>query len=110
VYTLEWDPGEIRWAVDGHVYATQSFWWSSSKIDKNKGAKPKGEADLNSWPAPFDQPFFLIINLAVGGQFPGSPDKTTPFPAEMLIDYVRVYEKVGGPGKTKPRGEGKLPF
>ena len=40
----------------------------------------------------------------------GMPDKTTVFPAEMLVDYVRVYDKVGGYGKTRPRGEGKLPF
>lgn len=110
VYTLEWDPGEFRWAVDGEVYSTQSFWWSSSKIEKKKGAKPTKESDLNPWPAPFDQPFYLIVNLAIGGQFPGNPDKTTPFPAEMLIDYVRVYERIGGPLKLKERGEGKLPF
>jgi beta-glucanase (GH16 family) len=110
VYTLEWEPSEMRWAVDGQVYATQSFWWSSSKTDKSKGAKPTKEADLNPWPAPFDQPFYLIINLAVGGQFPGKPDMTTPFPAEMQIDYVRMYEKVGGYGPLKARGAGKLPF
>jgi beta-glucanase (GH16 family) len=110
VYTLEWTPGEFEWAVDGKTYATQNFWWSSSKSDGKKGAKPAKETDLNPWPAPFDQPFYLIINLAVGGQFPGSPDKTTPFPAEMLIDFVRVYEKVGGYGEPKKRGEGKLPF
>jgi beta-glucanase (GH16 family) len=110
VYALEWEPGEIRWYVDGRLYSTQSFWWSSSKSDGAKGAKPAREADLNAWPAPFDQPFYLIINLAVGGQFPGKPDKTTEFPAEMLVDYVRVYDKMGGYGTVKPRGEGKLPF
>lgn len=110
VYSLEWDPGEFRWSVDGIKYSTQSFWWSSSKVEKNKGARPKAESDLNPWPAPFDQPFYLIINLAVGGQFPGNPDGTTPFPAEMLIDYVRVYERVDGLPKLSPRGEGKLPF
>jgi beta-glucanase (GH16 family) len=110
VYTLEWEPSQMRWAVDGHVYATQSFWWSSSKRDGGKGAKPTGEKDLNAWPAPFDQPFYLVMNVAVGGKFPGNPDKATPFPAEMIIDYVRVYDKVGGYGDLKPRGEGKLPF
>ena len=110
VYTLEWEPGEIRWYVDGHCYSTQSFWWSSSKTDGAKGANPNQEADLNPWPAPFDQPFYLVMNLAVGGKFLGNPDKTTVFPAEMLVDYVRVYDKVAGYGKTKPRGNGKLPF
>jgi beta-glucanase (GH16 family) len=110
VYAVEWEPGEIRWLVDGKPYATQSFWWSSSKTDGNKGVGPKAEGDLNPWPAPFDQPFYLIMNVAVGGKFLGKPDKTTAFPAEMQVDYVRVYEKVGGYAKPKPRGEGKLPF
>jgi len=110
VYGLEWEPGEMRWLVDGHVYATQSFWWSTSKTDGNKGAKPTKEADLNPWPAPFDQPYYLILNVAVGGKFLGNPDRTTVFPVEMVVDYVRVHEKVGGYGKAKPRGEGKLPW
>jgi beta-glucanase (GH16 family) len=110
VYTLEWEPGEIRWYVDEHLYQTQSFWWSSSKKEGGKGAKPEKEADLNPWPAPFDQPFYLVMNVAVGGNFPGKPDKTTEFPVEMVVDYVRVYEKAGGYDKPKPRGEGKLPF
>ena len=83
---------------------------AAARPDGGKGAKPASEADLNPWPAPFDQPFYLVMNLAVGGHFPGNPDKTTVFPAEMLVDYVRVYDKVGGYGKTKPRGKGKLPF
>jgi beta-glucanase (GH16 family) len=109
-YALEWDPGEMRWYVDGKQYAAQSFWWSSSKADGGKGLKPRQEADLNPWPAPFDQPFYLVMNLAIGGKFLGNPDKTTVFPVEMLVDYVRVYEVVGGYGKTRPRGQGKLPF
>jgi len=110
VYAVEWEPGEIRWSVDGKQYATQSFWWSSGKTDGDKGSNPAREADLNPWPAPFDQPFCLVMNVAVGGKFLGKPDKTTVFPVEMVIDYVRVYEKVGGYGKAKARGEGKLPF
>jgi beta-glucanase (GH16 family) len=110
VYALEWEPGEIRWLVDGRRYATQSFWWSSSKTDGGRGQRPAREADLNRWPAPFDQPFYLVLNVAVGGKFLGNPDRTTAFPAEMVIDYVRVYDKVGGYGPTRPRGEGMLPF
>jgi beta-glucanase (GH16 family) len=110
VYALEWEPGEIRWSADGKQYAAQSFWWSSGKTDGGKGTNPAKEADLNPFPAPFDQPFFLVMNVAVGGKFLGKPDKTTVFPVEMLIDYVRAYEKVGGYGKAKPRGDGKLPF
>ena len=110
VYAVEWGPGEIRWLFDGKVYSTQSFWWSSRKTNGKQGAKPAKESDLNAWPAPFDQPFYIILNVAVGGRFPGKPDKSTVFPAEMVVDYVRVYEKVGGYGKLKPRGAGKLPF
>lgn len=110
VYAMEWEPGEIRWYIDGEQYATQSFWWSSSKVEGGKGVKPAQEADLNTWPAPFDQPFYIVMNVAVGGRFLGNPDRTTLFPAEMVVDYVRVYEKIGGYGKAKPRGDGKLPF
>jgi beta-glucanase (GH16 family) len=110
IYTLEWEPSEIRWYVDSQLCSTQSFWWSSATTDGAKGANPTKEADLNPWPAPFDQPFYLVMNVAVGGQFLGNPDKTTVFPVEMVVDYVRVYDKVGGYGMTKPRGKGKLPF
>jgi len=110
VYGLEWEPGVMRWSVDGQTYATQSFWWSSSKLGGAKGVNPTREEELNIWPAPFDQPFYLIMNVAIGGQFPGNPDKSTTLPVQMQVDYVRVYDKVGGYGEAKPRGEGKLPF
>jgi beta-glucanase (GH16 family) len=41
----------------------------------------------------FDQPFFLLLNVAVGGTFPGAPDATTTFPQTMKVDWVRVYER-----------------
>ena len=110
VYAVEWEPGEIRWLVDGKLYQTQNFWWSCSDKDGPKGVNPVNEAELNPWPAPFDHPYYIILNLAVGGQFLGNPDKTTPFPAEMVVDYVRVYEKVGGYKPVPPRGDGMLPF
>jgi beta-glucanase (GH16 family) len=90
IYALEWEPGEMRWSVDGREFASQSFWWSASRVEKGKGLSPMKEADLNPWPAPFDQPFYLVMNVAVGGRFLGNPDRTTTFPVEMLIDYVRV--------------------
>jgi beta-glucanase (GH16 family) len=110
VYAVEWEPGEIRWYVDDHHCATQSFWWSDGRQDPDKGSSPAVEKDLAPWPAPFDQPFYLVMNVAVGGNFLGNPDKTTVFPAEMLVDFVRVYDKKDGYGKARPRGEGKLPF
>lgn len=110
VYAIEWEPGEIRFYVDDHLYQTQNFWWSCASTDGPKGVSPANEFSLNPWPAPFDQPFFITLNVAVGGQFLGNPDSTTQFPAEMVVDYVRVYDKVSGYGPAKARGPGKLPF
>ncbi len=77
VFAIEWDKGEIRWYVDGKLYQTQNKWSSTG-----------GE-----FPAPFDQPFHLILNVAVGGAWPGPPDAATVFPQKMEVDYVRVYQK-----------------
>jgi len=77
-FTLEWEENEIRWYVDGTLYATQTSWYSSSA----------------PYPAPFDQRFHIILNVAVGGNWPGNPDNTTTFPQTMLVDYVRVYKKI----------------
>lgn len=82
-YTLEWRSNEIKWSIDGVVTSTQTKWWSSNVNP------PDSDDDLNPWPAPFDKPFYLLINLAVGGNFDGNPDATTPDKAEMVIDYIR---------------------
>jgi beta-glucanase (GH16 family) len=50
------------------------------------------------------------MNVAVGGNFPGVPNAATRFPAELVVDYVRVYDRVGGYGKPAPRGKGRLPY
>ncbi|MFD2450886.1 hypothetical protein [Ideonella paludis] len=50
------------------------------------------------------------MNVAVGGIFPGVPSPDTVFPAELVVDYVRVYEKIGGWGETLPRGRGRMPW
>jgi beta-glucanase (GH16 family) len=103
-YAIEWEPGEIRWYVDDVQYAKQTSWWSSSRTAGDRGQPPTSDADLNAWPAPFDQPFVIVMNLAIGGQFAGAPAAETPFPAEMIIDYVRVYESTDPQsGKIKPR-------
>ncbi len=109
-YAVEWEPGRIRWFVDDALTQTQQFWWSSSLQAGRQGSKPTGAADLNPWPAPFDQRFFLIMNLAVGGNFLGNPDASTPFPGTMLVDFVRVYERQGTRRQLVPRGPGKLPY
>lgn len=77
VFSLEWEDGEIRWYVDDHLYQTQTEWFSSG----------------GAYPAPFNQRFHLILNLAVGGDWPGAPDLTTPFPQAMQVDWVRVYTR-----------------
>lgn len=110
LYAIEWEPGAIRWYLDGQLTCSSDFWWSCSKVADGKGVAPKQESDLNPWPAPFDRPFYLIMNLAVGGQFGGNPDAAAAFPAELQVDYVRVYERLGEKGPTPPRGAGKLPF
>ena len=76
VYAIEWEPNQIRFYVDGNLYATRT------PSDLPTGAK---------WV--YDHNFFIILNLAVGGGWPGNPDATTVFPQQMLVDYVRVYEK-----------------
>ena len=74
-YAFEWDESEMRWYVDGTLYKEENSWSSA--------AAP--------YPAPFDQPFHILFNVAVGGNFPGSPNVSTPLPATMEVDWVRVY-------------------
>ena len=82
-YSVEWEPGEIRWYIDGNLYNTANDWFTA-----------ESGGDEKPYPAPFDQPFFVQMNLAVGGSWPGNPDDTTNFDnAEFEIDYVRVYQK-----------------
>ena len=76
LYAVEWEPGTIRFYADTNLYAT----FTSSQW-------PAGGAWV------FDHPFFILLNVAVGGSWPGSPDSTTVFPQQMLVDYVRVYTK-----------------
>jgi len=76
VFAVEWEPQTVRFFVDGEVYAT-----------KTPADIPPG----TRWV--FDHPFFLVLNLAVGGKLPGSPAASTIFPQRMLVDYVRVYSR-----------------
>ena len=75
VYALEWDETEMRWYVDGVLFGMQNSWSTTSA----------------SFPAPFDQSFHILLNVAVGGNWPGSPDANTVFPVSMDVDFVRVY-------------------
>jgi len=86
-YAVEWEQGEIRWYVDGVHYhtVTADHWWSYFYGGLESGYTSPANA-------PFDQDFHILLNLAVGGNWPGNPDENTVFPAQMLVDYVRVYE------------------
>ena len=105
-FSVEWEPGEIRFYIDDNLVNTVNDWFT---------AEP--DQDEKPYPAPFNQSFFVQINLAVGGSWPGNPDETTDFSkAEFEIDYVRVYQKaeydtnVAMPEKTfrEPLEDGNL--
>ncbi len=84
VFACEWDPGEFRFYVDGHLFYTVNDWFT----------KKPGFGEV-AYPAPYDQPFYLILNLAVGGSWVGYPDEDAVFGdnAQFVIDYVRAYQK-----------------
>jgi beta-glucanase (GH16 family) len=73
-YSVDWTPGRVAWAIDGNTYFTAA----------RKNAAP------NPWV--FDHPFFLLLNVAVGGNFGGPVASSTSFPQAMLVDYVRLYQ------------------
>jgi beta-glucanase (GH16 family) len=75
-YAVEWDPGVVRFYVDNTLYETRT-----------PADLPAGK----QWV--YDHPFFIILNVAVGGGWPGSPDGSTSFPQQMKVDYVRVYKR-----------------
>jgi beta-glucanase (GH16 family) len=76
-YAIEWQPGLIEWFVND----TRFHW--ATPLDLPVGS-----------PWVFDHPFFIVLNVAVGGDWPGAPNDDTVFPQQMLVDYVRVYEAI----------------
>jgi beta-glucanase (GH16 family) len=80
-YGMIWSPNNVQYYIDSpsNIYATYT---TSSLTPLNDGAV---------WPFDSGQSNFIILNLAIGGDYPGSPDSSTPFPSEMLVDYVRIY-------------------
>lgn len=78
VFAVEWEPEEIRWYVDDQLFHSVTRWFTS--------------AANAVYPAPYDQDFYLLVNVAVGGHWPGSPDETSVFPQMLYVDYVRVYQ------------------
>lgn len=71
-FAIDWSPDGITWSVDGNAYQTRTA------------------ADLGGREWVFNKPFFLILNLAVGGDWPGDPDGNTQFPQQLVVDYVHV--------------------
>ena len=83
IYSIEWEPTVMRWYVDGILYSTKTNWWTGSYNDNG------------TFPAPFDEYFYIIFNLAVGGNYTNCWDPgcvTDALPQQYLIDYVRVYQ------------------
>jgi beta-glucanase (GH16 family) len=74
-HAADWMPNRIDFSIDGHVYATVT-----------PASLPPG----TKWA--YNHRFFLILNLAVGGAWPGNPDASTIFPQDLIVDYIRVYE------------------
>lgn len=89
-YAVEWDPNQIRWYLDGVLFSTISHtqWYSSTAPGNPR--------------APFDAPFHLLVNVAVGGNFPGNPGGSAQYPQTLEVDYIRVYrrEQRGYQGNT----------
>jgi beta-glucanase (GH16 family) len=80
LYAVEWAPNDIKFFFDGHLIA-----------ERTPANLPPG----TTWV--YDHPFFIILNLAVGGGWPGNPDEATAFPQQMLVNYVRVYTRSAQP-------------
>jgi beta-glucanase (GH16 family) len=87
-FAVEWSPTGIAWSVDGNVYQRRT----------------PADVGGNQWV--FNKPFFIILNLAVGGEWPGYPDATTTFPQQFVIDYVRVSTLDGNPAGGRITGVG----
>lgn len=80
LYAVEWDPRQIRWYRDDVNFYSTSAWWTNTQ----------------AYPAPFDRPFFILFNFAVGASWWNEDvtNATVAFPQQLKVDYVRVYEKV----------------
>ncbi len=100
VFACEWDPDEFRFYMDDVLFYTVNDWFTK-----------KAGFGESAYPAPYDQPFYMILNLAVGGSWVGYPDEDAVFGdnAQFVIDYVRVYQKDSYDlDVNKPENEVKL--
>ncbi|MBR5535389.1 MAG: carbohydrate binding domain-containing protein, partial [Clostridia bacterium] len=102
-YSMEWEPGEVRWYVDNELYFTHNEWSTTGEY---------GE-EAYVYPAPFDKDFYIILNLAIGGTFDNYlVPSDEMLPAVMEVDYVRVYELTGRDYRVpeNPDGEKEYDF
>jgi len=88
VFAVEWEPGEIRWYVDDVLYSTKT----AGQIEAEGYDWPFDPIDPDADPPEGVNQMHLLLNVAVGGNLPGSLDATTPFPNQVEIDWVRVYD------------------
>jgi len=88
IFAIDWSPNQVQWSVDGTIYETRT------------------PNDLNGNRWVFDHPFYVLVNLAVGGDFPGDPNSSTVFPQQLVVDYVHVTtSSTGGGGVTGATGQ-----
>ncbi len=102
VYALEWERDRLRFYIDDTHFQTQTSdnWYTYYPADEDGLYDPFGTYTLGPEGAPFDQPFHLLLNFAIGGNPVGRPDASTVFPQTFEIDYVRVYECANGNQET----------
>ena len=74
LFSIQWQQNSITWYMDDQPYYSIN------------------SSQMNGQPYPFNAPFFFIMNIAVGGNWPGYPDASTQFPQTMMVDYVRVFQ------------------
>lgn len=74
VYSIIWKEDEITFLLDDKAFLTIT------------------PEDMNGQNYPFNQPFYFVLNIAVGGNWPGSPNASTPFPSHVIVDYIRVFQ------------------
>ncbi len=103
VYRLDWTTNSMTWLIDGQAYQTQSNWFAN--IGSSGSTYP--------YPAPFNVPFFLIMDLAIGGDYLNNPSTNVinpELPAEMQVDYVRVYDQTAPLAISATRSKGMVVF
>jgi beta-glucanase (GH16 family) len=92
VFSIEWDEEKIRYMIDGVYVEGKDLDLTTNVVAPCPHGQVANEPQLSCLGQSYDNDFFLILNVAVGGTFPGAPDSTTQFPRGMLVDYVRVYQ------------------